>query len=179
MTRQVTAGLLATDVHAEVVDQEESATAGEELIDGVVRDYNATRGFGFIQLRDKRDAFFHISYVADRPDTVLNGTPVTCSLVQSERGLQAQNIRLQKVPPIPYRAADYLPQAMLARDSRKYDEAAALYEKGMRESPSVQLILSYAAMENNRRRKSDARRIYEAGIRLFPDIPKLRHCCPN
>ncbi|HKM82717.1 MAG TPA: hypothetical protein VJY15_17375, partial [Candidatus Acidoferrum sp.] len=64
--------------------------------------------------------------------------------------------------------------AMLARDSRRYDEAAALYRRGMRESPSVQLILSFAAMEKNRRRNTEARRIYEDGIRLFPDIAKLR-----
>ena len=44
----------------------------------------------------------------------------------------------------------------------------------MRESPSIQLILSFAAMEKNRRRNTEARRIYEDGIRLFPDIAKLR-----
>ncbi|MGB7722724.1 MAG: cold shock domain-containing protein, partial [Bryobacteraceae bacterium] len=141
---------------------------------GVVKDYNTVRGFGFIQLQDKRDAFFHISYVVDPPDSIPSGTPVTCRLVYTERGLQAQNVTIQKASPVRQIGADYLPQAMLARDARRYDDAAALYEKGMRESPSVQLILSYAAMEKNRGRKSDARRIYEAGIRLFPDIAKLR-----
>ena len=43
----------------------------------------------------------------------------------------------------------------------------------MRESPSIQLILSFAAMEKNRRRNTEARRIYEDGIRLFPDIAKF------
>ncbi|MGA9624192.1 MAG: cold shock domain-containing protein, partial [Bryobacteraceae bacterium] len=62
MTRQVANGLVATDVHSEVVEDESDATA-DELIDGVVKDYNTVRGFGFIQLQDKRDAFFHISYV--------------------------------------------------------------------------------------------------------------------
>jgi CspA family cold shock protein len=92
MTRQVPTGLLATDVHAEVVEQEESANTGDEMIDGLVKDYNANRGFGFIQLQDKQEAFFHISYVIDRPASVLSGTPVTCSLVHTERGLQAQNV---------------------------------------------------------------------------------------
>lgn len=173
MTRQVLTGLLATDVHAEAVEEDSTGTT-DELVNGSVKDYNANRGFGFIQLADNREAFFHISYLVEQVGTIRSGTPVTCSLVRTDRGLQAQNVVIMDQPAVRQNTTDYLPQAMLARDSRRYDAAAALYEKGMRESPSVQLILSYAAMEKNRSRKSDARRIYEVGIGLFPKIAKLR-----
>jgi cold shock CspA family protein/tetratricopeptide (TPR) repeat protein len=70
--------------------------------------------------------------------------------------------------------SDLLAQAILAREARHLDKAAALYARGMHEAPSVQLILSYAALEKNRNRKSVAMEIYEDGIRLLPNNAKLR-----
>ncbi|MBL0075740.1 MAG: hypothetical protein IPP41_07260 [Rhodocyclaceae bacterium] len=53
------------------------------------------------------------------------------------------------------------------------DDAAKLYEKGLAQSPSVQLITSYASMEKNRNRRADAIRVYEQGLRVFPNNMKL------
>ncbi len=173
-TRQVQTGLLAVDVHPEAGYREESMTTVDESFAGLIVEYNTVRGFGFIELADKRRAFFHISCLSERPDKFRIGTPVICTIVTNARGLQAQSVAIQPTR-IPHsEGVDYLPKAMLARESRRYDEAAALYEKGMREYPSVQLILSYAAMERNRRRNADARRIYEKGIQLYPEVAKLR-----
>lgn len=44
----------------------------------------------------------------------------------------------------------------------------------MTESPTIQLVLSFAAMEKNRNRKTTAAKIYSDGIRLFPRVAKLR-----
>jgi tetratricopeptide (TPR) repeat protein len=68
---------------------------------------------------------------------------------------------------------DYLSQAILARDKKKYTDAARLYAKGLQQQPSVALVLSFAAFEKNRNRKPAAMKVYREGIRLFPDKPKL------
>lgn len=169
----VPTGMLATDVHPEHVEDDVSE-ATDESVDGVVKDFNSIRGFGFIHLAERRDAFFHISYFTDPPERILLGTHVVCTVVTTERGLQAQNIRIQNPLLIPNPGGDFLAQAILARDNRQFDQAVTLYERGIREAPSVQLILSYAAMEKNRNRRSEARKIYETGIGLFPDNAKLR-----
>ena len=64
----------------------------------------------------------------------------------NHKGLQARDIAVEQSAPI-YHSHDWLAQAILARDNRKYDEAAALYEKGLTQSPSAHLVFSYAAME--------------------------------
>ena len=53
-------------------------------------------------------------------------------------------------------ATDLLAQAILARDNRNYGEAVRLYELGLLQSPTVQLVTSYAAFEKNRNQKSAA-----------------------
>ena len=172
-TCRIAAGVLATDVHPETVDEGIVETPAE-IVDGYVKDFIPTRGFGFITLNDGREAFFHVTCLTF-PETALQpGLPVSCSLVQAEKGLQAQSIECRTQTPISSHTLDHLALATVARDARKYEEAARLYELGMRKSPSIQLILSYAAMEKNRHRKSEARRIYDEGIRLFPGNAKLR-----
>jgi cold shock CspA family protein len=171
-TCRISAGVLATDVHSEAVN-EGIAEPTAETVDGRVKDFFPTRGFGFIKINDGRDAFFHASYLVI-PEALLHpGLPVSCSLVHTERGLQAQGIVLQVAASLPP-AIDHLALATVARDARRYDEAAKRYEKGLADSPSIQLILSYAAMEKNRGRKAEARRIYAEGIRLFSGNAKLR-----
>ncbi|MEO8662183.1 MAG: cold shock domain-containing protein [Bryobacteraceae bacterium] len=172
-TCRIAAGVLATDVHAELVEEGIAETQAE-TVDGQVTDFIATRGFGFITLNDRREIFFHVRSLKFSENVLQQGLAVSCSLVNTEKGLQAQNIELRSPSLASPHTTDHLASATLARDARRYDEAARLYEIGMRESPSIQLILSYAAMEKNRHRKADARRIYNEGIRLFPGNAKLR-----
>jgi cold shock CspA family protein len=159
----------ASDVHPEFVED----SGPEQRVSARIQHYVQDRGFGFLGTREGQEAFFHISSFLD--DTIIPtvGLEVTCKLVRTQKGLQAQDLTLAEVPPETGRA-DWLAQAILARDARQYDDAARLYEKGLQHEPTVQLILSYAAMEKNRRRKQAAIRVYEEGIKRFPNVAKLR-----
>lgn len=61
---------------------------------GVVKRFNKTKGFGFITSDDGRDAFFHYSeLVMDGFKTIEESSKVEFDLVEGERGLQAHNIK--------------------------------------------------------------------------------------
>jgi tetratricopeptide (TPR) repeat protein len=165
-------------VHLERVADVPVSSDTDERLKGSVTNYYADRGFGFVRTLDKRDAFFHRSYFRDSDVQPYVGASVEFRLVQTEKGLQAQELSFDDQPVPDQKSSgqqeNWLARAILARDSRHYDEALAAYEKGMQASPTTQLILSYAAMEKNRRRKASAMRIYETGIRIFKDNAKLR-----
>lgn len=173
-TQSVPTGLLATDVRP--ADADASAQGDSERMVGTVRTVMSERGFGFIRLDNGSDAFFHVSRLSDPQSLPVAGALASFRLESTPRGLQAVDIELEQAAPAPATepTQDYLARAILARDARKYDEAAALYEKGLLQTPSVQLVLSYAAMEKNRHRRTSAMRVYEEGIRRFPTIAKLR-----
>ena len=61
---------------------------------GTVKRFNKTKGFGFIICDDGRDAFFHYSQlVMDGYKTIEEGARVEFDLVEGDRGLQAHNIK--------------------------------------------------------------------------------------
>ncbi len=167
-------GLLAADVHPEQVSDAGPFNLGTENREtGSIKSYFPARGFGFVELVDGTDAFFRISYFADQDIEPRVGASVNFRLVRTDKELQAQDISVDDLSGSAERD-NWLARAIIARDSRRFDEAATSYEKGMRNSPTAQLILSYAAMEKNRGRKPSAMRIYETGIRIFKDNAKLR-----
>jgi cold shock CspA family protein len=159
----------ALDVHAELVEDGGS----DERVTGKIHRYGAERGFGFLTTKDGQQAFFHVSSFLD--DSVVPGVglEVTCRLARSKKGLQAQDLAAADLSR-EAETTDWLAQAILARYARRYDDAARLYEKGLLQQPSVQLILSWAAMEKNRNRKPAAMRVYEEGIKRIPSNAKLR-----
>ncbi len=60
---------------------------------GKVKRFNQEKGFGFIELADGRDVFFHYSQlIMEGYKTIEAGTEVEFDLVESSRGLQANNI---------------------------------------------------------------------------------------
>lgn len=62
---------------------------------GKVKRFNKNKGFGFITADDGRDAFFHYSQITmDGFKTVEENATVEFELVDGDRGLQAQNIRV-------------------------------------------------------------------------------------
>src|ERR1019366_670443 len=69
---------------------------------------------------------------------------------------------------------DFLGQAIVARYKRDFERAEKLYAKGLAESPTAQLVLSYAAWEKSRNRKEQAMAIYFKGIERIPANAKLR-----
>src|ERR1043166_5663146 len=177
-------GILATDVHSERVDEEDPLQVAETAL-GTIIEYTSRTGEGIIQLTDGQNAFFRFEYLAE-PDLGIPpvGSKVTCRVVSTETGLQAQDIApdsindfvAENLQPSLSEAApqNWLAQAIIARDRKRYEEAVKLYEKGLQESPSISLILSYASMQRTRNRHDEAMRIYENGIRMFADDSKLR-----
>lgn len=178
------------DVHQELIEEEGSSYRRA----GRIHRYGPERGYGFLTTNDGDEVFFHVTSFLDDRVVPEKGMEVTFSLVKSLKGLQAQdlavggpdpspdNINLPIIVPDPLtitpdRAslkADLLAQAILAKDAKRYDEAARLYEQGLIHEPSVQLVLSWAAMEKNRNRKLAAVRVYEEGVKRFPGNAKLR-----
>lgn len=111
-TRRIAAGVLATDVHSEVVE-EGTAETSAETVDGRVKDFISARGFGFITLNDRRDVFFHVRSLTFPEALLEEGLPVSCSLVNTAKGTQAQNIELRSLPSIS-QTNDHLALATLA-----------------------------------------------------------------
>ena len=61
---------------------------------GKVKRFNKSKGFGFITTDDERDVFFHYSHIdMEGYKTVDEGARVSFDLVETERGLQAHNIK--------------------------------------------------------------------------------------
>jgi cold shock CspA family protein len=180
-TEIIPRGKLASDVHLEM---DKDASGAQEILEGVISELRSDKQFGFIDTPQYKRVFFHFSHLLEDKAPAI-GAAVSFRSVRTDRGLQARDISLDAmvaspstIAPVPVEtqrpAANYLAQAIIARDSRRYGDARILYEKGMREAPTVQLITSYAAMEKNGNRKREAMRVYQAGIKIFPDNVKLR-----
>lgn len=188
-------GVLATDVHPERVDEADPLATSERLA-GSIKEFKNSKGL--IRLINGQDAFFHSSYLFDFDFVPRVGNRVTCRVVKTDAGLQAQDVYIdssrKEDPSLAFRptsvkenppdntrdsasdhtSQNWLAQAIIAKDNRRYEEAAKLYEKGLKESPSVPLVVSYASMERLRKRHRDAMRILENGIQIFGDDSKVR-----
>ena len=179
-TENVPRGTLAIDVRPEFEESDLQPETSEGMV-GRVTDTRYEKNFGFISLHEGRRAFFHTSSLVDPKNKPPIGSTVQCNLITPHKGLQARDVVvisesnnvLQEQGPRKLHSEFLLPQAVLARDVRDYRKARKLYEQGLKEQPSVQLVLSYAAMEKNLGNFSDAMKIYEKGIALFPRVSKL------
>ncbi len=61
---------------------------------GKVKMFNPEKGFGFITVEDGKDVFFHYSQlVMEGYKTIEPDTNVEFELIETERGLQAQEIK--------------------------------------------------------------------------------------
>ncbi len=70
---------------------------GISLMQGKVKMFNKEKGYGFITIDDGKDVFFHYSQlVMEGFKTVDEGAEVEFDVVETERGLQAQNIHVVK-----------------------------------------------------------------------------------
>jgi cold shock CspA family protein len=178
--REVPSGKLAYDVTPILTGNEGQEDPDDIESSGVIERYFPKRGYGIISLENGKSAFFHISNLEDSDWRPAEGAHVRFALKQRGRGLEAYKLNpdvvkynlSEDIPPTTV-PDDILARAILSRDSKQYDEAVRLYEIGMRKSPTVQIVLSYAAMEKNRNRKDKAMLVYERGIALFPKKAKL------
>ena len=63
------------------------------MAEGIVKWFNARKGYGFIATPDGRDIFVHYSSVSgDGYRTLAEGDSVTFELVEGEKGLRAENV---------------------------------------------------------------------------------------
>ena len=61
-------------------------------MEGTVKWFNSQKGFGFIEGEDGKDYFVHFSALPE--DARLNdGDKVTFDVVETEKGVQAQNVQ--------------------------------------------------------------------------------------
>jgi tetratricopeptide (TPR) repeat protein len=164
-------GDLATDVRDEV-DESSGLASGEPAV-GAVKSFSPQRGFGFIRLDNGLEVFFHVSNCLNSQALPVVGNRVSCRLVKTQRGFAAREIDFDGNA-AGVEGESWLARAIIAREAKRLDDAAKLYEQGMRAAPSHQLVLSYAAMEKNRGRKQAAMRVYTEGIKIFPRLAKLR-----
>jgi CspA family cold shock protein len=62
-------------------------------MEGTIKWFNGQKGFGFINGEDGKDYFVHFSAIPE--DVRLNeGDKVTFDVVETEKGVQAQNVQL-------------------------------------------------------------------------------------
>jgi len=61
---------------------------------GKVKMFNPEKGFGFITIEDGSDVFFHYSQlIMDGFKTIESDTEVEFEVIETDRGLQAQDIK--------------------------------------------------------------------------------------
>lgn len=64
-----------------------------ELVDGTVKWFNDSKGFGFIEREDGKDVFVHFSAInGDGRKSLFEGQKVTMEVVDADRGPQAENV---------------------------------------------------------------------------------------
>lgn len=67
----------------------------EDKVKGTVKWFNPEKGFGFIEPESGEDVFVHFSsIVTEGFKTLEKGQKVEFEIIQGERGLQANNVRL-------------------------------------------------------------------------------------
>ncbi|MSQ98786.1 MAG: cold-shock protein [Xanthomonadales bacterium] len=64
-----------------------------EKVEGTVKWFNDSKGFGFIEQKGGKDVFVHFSAIqGEGRKTLHEGQRVTMEIVQADRGPQAENV---------------------------------------------------------------------------------------
>lgn len=64
-----------------------------DLVDGTVKWFNDSKGFGFIEQEGGKDVFVHFSSInGDGRKTLQEGQQVTMEVVEADKGPQAENV---------------------------------------------------------------------------------------
>lgn len=117
-------GHVATSLYEEPVQAEDD----DEVVEGVVKWFDATRGFGFI-VSDAVDGdiLVHFSVLKEHGRRSLpEGAKVKCAIVEQERGFQAERILSMDlsqavVPELPRSTAERVDPAALVDDAGPFE----------------------------------------------------------
>ena len=64
-----------------------------DLVEGTVKWFNDSKGFGFIEQEGGKDVFVHFSaIVGEGRKTLYEGHKVTMEVVEADKGPQAENV---------------------------------------------------------------------------------------
>jgi len=64
------------------------------MVNGTVKWFNDSKGFGFLEQENGEDVFFHFSAISgDGFKSLAEGDRVTFDVVKGPKGLQASNVR--------------------------------------------------------------------------------------
>jgi CspA family cold shock protein len=88
------------------VDTEQETASGRET--GVVKWFNAAKGYGFISREGKEDVFVHYSAIQEEGfKKLVEGQKVEFGLEQTDKGLAAANVKPLDHPADTSRSNDY------------------------------------------------------------------------
>ena len=65
-----------------------------KTVDGTVKWFNKTKGFGFITQTNGDDVFVHQTSIASKPSILREGQSVTMCVVKDAKGPQAENVKV-------------------------------------------------------------------------------------
>lgn len=65
-----------------------------KTVDGTVKWFNKTKGFGFITQSNGDDVFVHQTSIASKPNILREGQSVTMCVVKDAKGPQAENVKV-------------------------------------------------------------------------------------
>lgn len=150
----------------------------EGPLEGILADCRPARGFGFIITPSGQRFFVHISEFFPRKNVLPNeGEPVVFEAKQTNKGPEASKVQLlrdlRSDAAKQVATKEFLDAAIIKKADGDFQAARELYERGLKSAPSIQLVLSYAAMERDKGRPRAALDILQRGLEIFKTNGKL------
>ena len=144
----------------------------EPPISGIVKWFNATKGYGFLATTSHGDLFVHVSALAEGRTALYSGERVSCGVQQGKKGPQACDVRVTEPAPQP---AGPAPGAHAADTARVVAEIAAqLGETTTGAQQKIRHIVGRLGADTARAFLAQALEVEAGGGMLLPDGSRRR-----